>query len=175
MKNVFTSLSRTFKVLVLSGLALFGVSYTASAQSPRVTASAVSAATPANLLSGRYVTDEIYFINSSSSNTATIKFYDAASAITNIVRPAYSYIDGYSTNYSTVYTNAAGLLATNVTTTWYTYTVSASAVTNERTKLSTVSVPPSGARLLPLRFIVANGLTVLSDQAGTIEVTYRGN
>lgn len=147
----------------------------AYAQSVNYTSRALTANTALNVLAGRYVVDTVRFYNPSSSNVATIKFYDSSSTSTNTIRPAYTSVSGYETNYSVTTTNANGLLQTNTFTGWYTYEVSNSAVTNERARLAVVAVAPGATRDLPIQFITAAGLTVLSDAAGYLDVSYKGN
>lgn len=138
-----------------------------------VTVVPLAANTVSNVVSGRYNVPELVFINTSSSNNATLKFYDWATAATSVVRAAYITTSSYETNYTVITTNSAGLLSTNSFTGYVTVAVNNSAVTNEQTRLATVVVPAATTRTLPVEFITARGLTVLSDVAGLLEVTYR--
>lgn len=147
----------------------------AYAQSVNYTSRALTANTALNVLAGRYVVDTVRFYNPSSSNVATIKFYDSSTTSTNTIRPAYTSINTYETNYSTVTTNASGLLQTNTFTGYYSAEVSNGAVTNERARLAVVSIAPGATRDIPIQFITAAGLTVLSDAAGYLDVSYKGN
>lgn len=135
------------------------------------TANAVS-----NYLSGRYTITELKFSNGSSSNNATLKFYDWATAATNVIRAAYTSYTSYQTNWNVAYTNSAGIVATNTFSGWYSLEVSNAAVTNEQTRLATITVGAGKTdQLLPITPIVARGLTLLPDQAGTLQITYRSN
>lgn len=131
----------------------------------------MAAGTVSNYLSGKFIVSSIRIINS-STNTATVKFYDWATAATNIVRAAYTTPVSYSTNYSVVYTNSAGIVATNTFSGWYSANVAVAAVTNEQSRLGEFQVSASTTRDLPFNPLVVRGLTVLSDQAGSIEIVY---
>ncbi len=152
---------------------LFGIFAAASlfAQTDASIVRSMAAGTVSNYLSGKYIISNIRIINS-STNTATIKFYDWATAATNIVRAAYVTVDSYATNYNVVYTNSAGIVATNTFNAWYSANRTVSAVTNEQTQMGAFQVTASTTRDLPFTPLVVRGLTVLSDQAGSIEISY---
>ena len=155
-------------------VAMLGASLASFAQSPITTSTPLTANTTASLLSGRYLVEQFYYVNS-STNPATIKLYDAATAITNVVRPAYSSILTYATNYNVIFTNIDGVIHTNTLSGQYSVTVANLAVTNERTRLIQFTVPGSASLAIPAQALVANGVSALSDQTGTIMFTYRGN
>lgn len=152
---------------------LFGIFAAASlfAQTDASIVRSMAAGTVSNYLSGKYIISNIRIVNS-STNTATIKFYDWATAATNIVRAAYVTVDSYATNYNVVYTNSAGIVATNTFNAWYSANRTVSAVTNEQTQMGAFQVTASTTRDLPFTPLVVRGLTVLSDQAGSIEISY---
>lgn len=158
MKKLFTFL---FSLLLAGNLFAQELSIVRT-----VTANAVS-----NYLSGKYVVESIRVVNSSTNN-ATIKFYDWATAATNVVRAAYTTPTSYTTNYNVVYTNSAGIVSTNTYKGWFTANVNVAAVTNEQSRLGEFQVTASTTRDLPFNPLVVRGLTVLSDQAGTIEIVY---
>lgn len=160
------------RFIVLAGLLLSTLA--SFAQSQTTTTVPLTANTVANVVAGRYVVDQFYFVNT-STNIATIKLYDAATAITNVVRPAYNSILSYATNYNVVFTNIDGIIHTNTLSGYASITVANSAVTNERVRLIEFVVPASSSLALPAQAIVANGLTALSSQSGSLMVTYRGN
>lgn len=159
MKKLLTSLFGIF-----AAVSLF-------AQTDASIVRSMAAGTVSNYLSGKYIISNIRIINS-STNTATIKFYDWATAATNIVRAAYVTVDSYATNYNVVYTNSAGIVATNTFNAWYSANRTVSAVTNEQTQMGAFQVTASTTRDLPFTPLVVRGLTVLSDQAGSIEISY---
>jgi len=141
------------------------------AQSDSSIVRSFASGTVSNYLAGKYIISGIRIVNSSTNN-ATVKFYDWATAATNIVRAAYTTVDSYATNYNVVYTNSAGIVATNTFNAWYSANRTVSAVTNEQTRLGEFQVTASSTRDLPFTPLVVRGLTLLADQAGTIEVTY---
>jgi hypothetical protein len=152
---------------------LFGffAAFSLFAQGESSLVQSMAANTVSNYLSGKYIIDSIRIVNTSTNN-ATIKFYDWATASTNVERAAYTTVSSYSTNYSVVYTNSAGLLGTNTYKGWYTANATVAAVTNEQSRLGEFQVTASTTRDLPFNPVVVRGLTVLSSQAGTIEVVY---
>ena len=161
------------KLLFLFGLLFAGFSSFAQLHTTTV---ALTYGTPAIVLTGGgYEVSELKFINAVATN-ATIKVYDAATAITNLVRPAYTSYSSYSTNYSTTHTNSAGIVVTNTWSGIYRASTANSAITNERTKLLGPFAVPASATTVLDGFTVtpALGLVVLSDLAsGTLQVTYR--
>lgn len=142
---------------------------TAAAQSSIV--QPLAANVVSNYLAGKYIISAIRVTNS-STNAATIKFYDWATATTNVVRPAYQTVVGYSTNYNVVYTNSAGIVATNTFSGWFTDIQTVAEATNEQTRLGEFQIPASTTRDLPFYPVVARGFTALSSAAGTIELVY---
>jgi len=161
------------KLFITLGLLFAG--FLASAQT-KVTTAALTYGTPALVLSGGgHEVTRVKFVSGAATN-ATLKFYDAATATTNLIRPAYTSYTTYSTNYSTTFTNSAGVVVTNTWVGTYRQDVSNSAVTNERTKILGPFAAPASTTTEVDGFIVSTalGLVVLSDTAsGTIEVTYR--
>lgn len=140
----------------------------------RILSKNISANTVTNVLSGAgYVIREVYFYNSDTTNTARLKIYDSSNTTTNYVVAATTTYSTIATNYSTTWTNEAGLILTNTFSGYATVATSVSAATNERPKMLEFTIPKADARavtrqaLIPLR-----GVLVLSDQAGVLEITY---
>lgn len=156
---------------LLIGLSALFASFSLFAQADASLVRSMAANTVSNYLSGKYIIDSIRIVNTSTNN-ATIKFYDWATAATSVVRAAYTTVTSYATNYNSVYTNSAGIVATNTYKGWYTANTTVAAVTNEQSRLGEFQVTASTTRDLPFNPVVVRGLTVLSDQAGTIEVVY---
>lgn len=156
-------------------IGLFLAAFPALAQNKSVTA-ALTYGTPSIVLTGgKYEVLGLKFINATTTNS-TLKFYDAATAITNVVRSAYTSYASYATNFSTTFTNTAGIVVTNTWSGMYRAATSNSAVTNERPKiLGPFAVPGSATTTIDeVAASPALGLVVLSDLAsGTLEVTYR--
>lgn len=159
----------------LISIAALLVSVSAFAQNKTVTA-AVTYGTPALVLTGgKYEVLGVLFQNSVATNT-TLKFYDAGTASTSIVRQAYTSYSSYATNFNNVWTNTAGLLITNTFAGTYRASTSVAAVTNERPKILGPLAAPASAVLTvdDLGFSPNLGLVALSDFAsGTLQITYR--
>lgn len=128
--------------------------------------------TVSNYLSGKYIIDSVRVYNTNASANLTIKFYDWNTAATSIIRAAYTTVSGYATSYSVIFTNSAGIVDTNTYNGWYTANTTVAAVTNEQTRLGEFQVTANSTRDLPFNPVVVRGLTVLSDQAGAIEIVY---
>jgi len=160
---------------ILISIAALFLSFSAFAQNKTITA-ALTYGTPSLVLTGgKYEILGVLFQNSVATNT-TLKFYDAGTASTSIVRQAYTSWNSYSTNFSYVWTNTADLLITNVFAGTYRYSTSVAAVTNERPKLLGPLAAPASAVLTVDSIAVSPnlGLVALSDTAsGTLQITYR--
>ena len=164
-----------FKYLVIVAALLFSVATARAADLTTVTA--VSATTPATILTGgKYVITEIRFLNSSaSSNAATVKFYDSAANDTNYVVGAYNSYSTITTNYSSTFTNAAGIVVTNTWSGSYLLATANAASTNERPAIAGPYAMPylSNTLIDGIAIAPATGFTVYSTQAGTLQLTYR--
>ena len=158
------------RILAFIAALCFGI--TAHAQG-LILVRSVTGGTVSNYLAGRYVIDTLEFENSNTTNTATVKLYDWATAATNIVRAAYTSKLSYATNYSVAYTNSAGIVATNTFVGTYIANVINSAVTNEQTRLREYLVPAATLSELTDPPQVARGLTLLSTTDGTVRIYYR--
>lgn len=135
----------------------------------------VTAATPALLLSGgKYVVQEIMFLNS-STNAGSFWLYDSpTNTVTNIVKAATVSISTVNTNWSDVFTNATGIVITNTFTGVSHVSTSVAASTNELTRLRPSIVPAGGARTISgIALQPQNGVVVYSTVAGIVEVTYK--
>ena len=172
--NMLNKLAR-FLILVLAGLALilsvqpargqaFGdvfVSYPAAAN---VSSNAVTG--------GAGMLRTLQWVNT-STNLARIKWYDASTTTTNIVRAAYTSYSPYSTNWNSVSTNAYGIVVTNTFSGIYYAATSNTAITNERPRMLEFVVPAStSVTLTDLNLSFSKGLTVVPDNAGTYALTY---
>ena len=163
------------KLGLVFGLALISCATPqAKAQDPYITQDfLLSAITPTTLISNvPVVVTKIYFKNSTATN-ATIKFYDSIKGVMSNVQPAtvsYSMVD---TNWSTVFTNATGILITNTFEgIAYVGTV-VSAATNELVTPVRLLVLGSGERTRETVWQPIRGVTVYSPVTGIVEVTYR--
>ena len=164
-----------FKSLGLLGLALISCATPqAKAQDPYITQDfLINAVTPTTLISNvPAIVTKIYFKNSTATN-ATIKFYDSKNGVTNYVQPAtvsYSLID---TNWSTVFTNATGIVITNTFEGIAQVGTVVSAATNELTRPISILCLASGERTRETVWQPIRGVTVYSPVAGLVEITYR--
>lgn len=159
---------------ILITLALLALGFTASAQNKTLVAN-LTYNTPTNLLAGgKYTILEVLFQNAHATNS-TIKFYDSATSSTNYVQAAYTAYSSYSTNYSTTFTNTAGIVITNTWTGTYRSSSSVSAVTNERPAvLGPFFIQASATTTVSDLAVSPNlGLTVYSGATGTLQITYR--
>lgn len=163
MKNLFLILGLLFTAL------------TASAQN-KVFATNVAYATPTLIwVGGGTEITKVRFVNTTTTN-GLLKLYDAATATTNVIRPAYTSYSYYSTNYSTTHTNTAGIVVTNTYVGMYRGSTANAAVTNERTRLlGPVAIAGSATTEFD-GFVLApvHGLVAWCDSAsGILEITYR--
>lgn len=171
MKTLIKSIKSVTKLLAVA-LAITPLVLPVQA-ADRVLSASYSAATPTNLLSGgKYIVKDVLLI-SSATNTSTIKFYDSTGA-TNYVRAATTAYASYATNYSTVFTNAGGLLVTNTYAGVYRGSTSVAAATNELPSVvGPYLVTAAGTRTLTdLNIMPVKGLTLYGTGAGTVEITY---
>lgn len=149
---------------------------TASLKAADVTSStAVSAATALTILDGaNYNIKSLIFYNGNTTNAGTFWFYDSDGNATNRILGAYTtYSTAASTN-TTVWTNAAGLLITNITVGVATTSSAVGQSTNELLKIVGVNtVPANGNKVLTdLNRTPLIGFTIYSTVDGTLDVTY---
>lgn len=156
------------KKLILGFVALFAV---VTARADNVVYS-MAANTASNILSAPYLVQQIQVINS-TTNIATVKFFDSATDTTNVVLGATVSYTSYSTNYSTTFTNEMGLLVTNSFTGLYTLASTVDASTNALPTLQTIMVPASGTVTLDTSLYLVRGLAVVPTQNCIISTTYR--
>lgn len=163
------------KKLILSFITVLTLAFSARAQDSTLV-SAVTAATPATLLTGgKYTIVGLKFINANTTNSGQVWFYDTAAAATNYAKGAYTAYSSYATNYSTTFTNTGGIVITNTWTGTYRQATAVSAVTNEAPKmLGPFAIPVSSTTEIDAIAVAPNvGATVYSTVAGTLQVTYR--
>lgn len=155
-------------------LALLGLAFNTSA-ADRVVVSAVSAATPVTLLSGgKYTIKQVLY--TPTATNGTLYAYDSASNSTNYVIAAYTSYSKISTNFSTTFTNAAGIVVTNTFNGEVTVPTSNLAATNERPRVfGPYLIPTAGRTIDDIRIQPALGLTFYATAAGTVEVIYEQN
>ncbi len=127
-----------------------------------------------NLLAGSFVIQNLTIINT-STNINIVKFWDKGTATTNVVRQAYTGYASYATNFSTIFTNEAGLLITNSFAGLYTGPTVNSAVTNAAPIIYVIAAPPGVTISRDVTLMVTKGLTAVPQYDTTAVVTYKGN
>lgn len=139
--------------------------------------STIAPNTPLTILTGgKYLIQDLLYTSTNTTTAGTFWFYDSISDDTNYVTQAYTSVGSpYSTNYNNVFTNASGLLITNIIAGIYTPITSVLASTNERPKiLGPVAVGVNTYTSLPdVNMMPRLGLTVRSTVGGTVQVTYK--
>lgn len=172
MNNIITRTVKMLRTLFIAG-ALFAF-VTPAKSADLYAANGTTANVVSNVLSaGGYLIKAITWINT-TTNAATIKFYDTATTTTTIVQEAYTKLGpGYATNMVSTFTNAFGIVVTNTTPGWFVPSASISQATNERPYVIQFVVPASGTFTLSgVNREVSQGLAVLPNQAGTYLLTY---
>lgn len=112
-------------------------------------------------------------MTATTANATVFKFYDYNSTTsTNVVYAATTAPLSYSTNWSTTFTNTQGIVLTNTFSGLYTTTTVVTAVTNERPRVITITVPASSQRTITLSKRLAYGLVGQANYAGLVEVEY---
>lgn len=112
-------------------------------------------------------------LTATTANATTFKFYDYNDTTsTNVIYAATTTPLQYSTNWTSTTTNAQGVLLTNSFSGLYMTTTVVSAVTNERPRIITMTVPASSQRTLTLSKRLAYGLVAQANYAGLVEVEY---
>lgn len=115
-------------------------------------------------------------LTATTANPTTFKLYDMSTTTSsNVVYPATVKLVSYSTNYSVAITNIDGVKLTNTFSGVYNAWVTDSAVTTERPRTITVTVPASGSRTIDATRYLKFGLVAQADQAGLVEVEYDAN
>lgn len=157
-------------------IALIALFVTASVHAASVSMFTLTNNAAIRLLSVQAAVDNLTVYNS-STNAATIRFYDSNAAsgagMTSIVRAAYTSYSTYATNYDVAFTNEYNVIITNTFVGTYTAGTSVSAVTNERPVVAILQVPATTILSQDIKLLPVRGLTALSDQDGVLTVTYR--
>lgn len=157
--------------LFLSAALAFTLGVTANAQQ-MMKLTSLSAATAANVLSGPFVIDNFVVVNSTTNN-ATVYFYDSSTTATNYIAAAYTSFVSYATNYSVVWTNSADVLVTNTFAGTYTGPVANALATNTLPNVQILIVPAGATLNKDVRLQSMRGLTAYATQALTLLTTYR--
>jgi hypothetical protein len=161
-------MKKLFSLIALLGLLAI------SAKADGIVVFPLAANTASNVLSGNFIVQAITILNS-STNTATVKLFDSATAATNVYKYAYTSYASYATNFSTVFTNEANVLVTNTFVGVYTGPTSHATNTAVLPTLYTLMVPASATLSKDITIMTSKGLTAVPDQSCSIAVTYKGN
>lgn len=162
------------KRLLLSFLAVFAIAFS---QAQTFVSSTLATNTPVALITAPTTLLSLQ-LTATTANSTTFKFYDfddATASKTNVVYAAtVRYVD-YATNYTVQITNTAGIVLTNTFVGNYKEAQVVSAVTNERPRTLTITVPASSSRTITLSKRLRNGLVAQANYAGLVEVEHETN
>ena len=114
-------------------------------------------------------------LTATTANITTFKFYDnndATAARTNVAYAATTTPLQYTTNWTSTWTNSDSVVITNSFSGLYVTTTVVAAVTNERPRIITVTVPASGQRTVTLDKRLSYGLVGQANYEGLVEVEY---
>jgi hypothetical protein len=165
-------MKRLFKLLI-SGFTMLGLAVSAVAQADLTYAASVTANTPVTLLTGgKYQIYNITFFNSSNA-VSVLKFYDSIGNSVSNVQAAYTSYATVATNWSTVFTNAEGIIITNTFTGVAEIGTAVAATTNLRPTKVNFAVAGSGNRTVNVSWLPALGVTVNATTSGLVEVGYK--
>lgn len=113
-------------------------------------------------------------VSGTSAGATTVTLYDNSAASTTYTNAAYTSVNRYSTNITSVITNTAGNLQTNTYTGYVTTTTTTAAATNT---FPVVAAFTAGASLVngpnTVDFNTLRGLVLSASTNATIEITYR--
>ena len=161
-------------ILKFLAVAVFAVIANTSFAADKITTATVVAGTPTNILSGgKYVVTDILFVNAGATN-GVVKLYDSTGVTTNYVIAAYTNYTTVSTNWSTTFTNATGIIITNTFTGISHVPTAVAAATNELPARLSFLIPASNTRTFNgIAVQPAKGITLYSTVGGLVEIGYR--
>lgn len=158
------------KYFILLGLALFGAELQAQSL---FKFQSLTGGTPVSVFTNRVALRSITLTASTANNT-TLKLYDLSDTNYTVISPAYTDSLSYTTNITSVVTNAlTGFIQTNIFSGTFTTTQSVSAATNEFTRMLEFIVPASSQRTIQWDSQAVRGITALSDYNAILELEYR--
>lgn len=137
-----------------------------------MTLTPLAANTVSNILAAGAIIDNLTVINSTTNN-ATLDFFDTSNTATTYVQQAYSAFSSYATNFTVIWTNASGSLVTNTFSGIYTAPSAVALGTNTRPKVITLVIPASAVLNKDVRLQVVRGLAAVGNQDLTLTTTYR--
>lgn len=137
-------------------------------------ATLVTAGAASNLFTTGKIIDNIT-VTATSTNVTTFKFYDTSTTTTSYVQGATVRYASYATNVVVVFTNEANVVITNTYAGTYTYPITVANATSSIPAVQTIIIPGGATRSKDLNISTIRGLTVVPNQDGIVEVTYRNN
>jgi hypothetical protein len=162
------------KYLYSMFLALLAFALPAFGQANLTVAEAVTADTPLTVLDGgKYAISTITFWNYNTTNVAVLKFYDSTDNSTSQVVGAHTTWAIVNSTNTSIYTNAQGLLITNIQIGVTRESTSVGASTNQLPRKVNFAVSTSADRTVNVSWQPALGATILSTTTGLVEIGYR--
>lgn len=175
MKEFYDKIAARFKKFLRTVAIAGSVAACSAPAADLFTTTNLVANTPFTLLSGGdLVIKSIFFVNANTTNNAVIKGYDSTANATSIVLAATTTYSEIVTNYSHVWTNEFDQIITNIVNNAIARVPnSLSLRTNERPyAVGPFVVLANGNRTVTTSIRPALGFTLLSSQAGLVEVQY---
>lgn len=112
-------------------------------------------------------------LTATTAAATTFKLYDmTGTSSSNVVYAATVSPSTVTTNFSVVITNIDGVVLTNTFSGQYTTWSTVSAVTNERPRTITITVPASSSRTIDVTRYLKFGLVAQASAAGLVEAEY---
>ena len=134
----------------------------------------VAGGSTSNIVTGPIIVDTIT-ATAASSNITTLKFYDSPNATITYIQAATYKLARYATNFSTLVTNAQGVVFTNTFRGQATLPTAVTLATNTLPVVQTMVVPGSALRAKEVKFQTMKGLAVNANEDVVIEIDYRKN
>ena|SRR3990167_1891661 len=107
------------------------------------------------------------------SSTVTVKFYDLATAATNLVTASYSTRSSYATNIVTSFTNTLGSTISRTNYGIFTLASTVAAATNQAPRLVEFIVPANTMLVNEVNLQTVKGLSAFSSGDATVSIQYR--
>ncbi len=161
MKNLFKNISIGFILLVLA-TNVFGVAVTVTLNT-----------TPTQVVAGGLKTSQFIFSNTNTTANATFTVFDAPTAVTTNVIPAYTNVT-YTTvsSITNAYTNYFGVVNSNVYSAITHATNSVAATTNTYPVMFSEIVPSNSTMTVDFAQRFQSGVTVSNTAGGSVTVTF---
>jgi hypothetical protein len=102
----------------------------------------------------------------------TVTFYDSATTNQFITNGNYASVGAYTTNYTQLYTNTAGIIQTNLIVGLYTYTNTVAAATNIAPSLGVFALQANVPLTVSVDWLLIKGLSAKTTTNTTIVAAY---